>query len=112
MKKAMTKTMTQSLSIPTFTYSDDIDATATLALRKQLKQHIPDLTLLPFFIKALSLAMNDFPEMNCVIDPELDTEGYIKQYVVKKDHNFAVAIDSEHGLTTPNLKKVNEKSIA
>lgn len=27
MKKAMTKTMTQALSIPTFTYSDDMNAT-------------------------------------------------------------------------------------
>ena len=31
--------------------------------------------------------------------------------MIKKDHNFSVAIDSDHGLTTPNLKKVNEKSI-
>lgn len=37
MKKAMTKTMTQSLSIPTFTYSDDIDATDLMKLRKELK---------------------------------------------------------------------------
>lgn len=110
-KKAMTKTMTQSLSIPTFTYSDDIDATATMALRKDLKTHLPDLTLLPFFIKALSLAMTEFPLVNSIVDPAVDSEGYIKEYVIKKDHNYAVAIDSEHGLMTPNIKKVNEKSI-
>jgi 2-oxoisovalerate dehydrogenase E2 component (dihydrolipoyl transacylase) len=110
-KKAMTKTMTQALSIPTFTYSDDIDATATMNVRKELKQHINGLTLLPFFMKALSLAMNEFPIINSVTDPETCPEGYIKEYVIKKDHNFAVAIDSDHGLMTPNLKKVNEKSI-
>jgi len=99
------------LTIPTFTYSDDIDATKTMALRKELKNHIHDLTLLPFFIKALSLAMVEFPIINSIVNPELDSEGYIKEYVIKKDHNFSVAIDSDHGLITPNLKKVNEKSI-
>jgi 2-oxoisovalerate dehydrogenase E2 component (dihydrolipoyl transacylase) len=111
MKKAMTKTMTHALAVPTFTYSDDIDATHTMALRKELKSHIKDLTLLPFFIKALSLSMKEFPIVNSVVDPELDEEGYIKSYVVKHDHNFSVAIDSDHGLTTPNIKACNDKSI-
>jgi|TARA_B110000285_G_scaffold221793_1_gene275178 2-oxoisovalerate dehydrogenase E2 component (dihydrolipoyl transacylase) len=107
----MTKTMTQSLSIPTFTFSDDMDATALIQLRKELKESIPDLTFLPFFIKALSLAMNEYPIMNSLVNPEVDSEGYIKEYVIKKDHNFSVAIDSKDGLTTPNIKQVNRKSI-
>ena len=36
-KKAMTKTMTESLSIPFFTFSDEIDATKLIALRKEMK---------------------------------------------------------------------------
>lgn len=111
MKKAMTKTMTQALSIPTFTYSDDIDATDLMRLRTELKEHIPGLTMLPFFIKALSLAMKDYPIVNSVVNPELDAEGYIQEYVIKHDHNFSVAIDSDHGLTTPNLKQLQNKSI-
>ena len=31
--------------------------------------------------------------------------------MVKHEHNFSVAIDSGHGLTTPNIKGVNSKSI-
>lgn len=31
--------------------------------------------------------------------------------MIKKDHNFSVAIDSDHGLTTPNIKQINSKSI-
>ena len=111
MKKAMTKTMTQSLSIPTFTYSDDMDATSLIALRKELKQSIPDLTFLPFFVKAISLAMNEYPIVNSQVNPALDSEGYIQEYVIKKDHNFSVAIDSKDGLTTPNIKAVQGKSI-
>ena len=107
----MTKTMTQSLTIPMFGFSDDMDATGLFALRRELKQQIPDLTVLPFFMKALSLTMLEFPEINSLVDPELDASGYIQRYVVKKDHNFSVAIDSEHGLTTPNIKGVNHQSI-
>jgi len=43
-----------------------------------------------------------------MVDPELDHEGYIQQYVVKHDHNFSVAIDSPGGLTTPNIKNVQD----
>ena len=59
---------------------------------------------MPFFMKAISLAMNEFPMMNSVVDPEVDRDGYIKQYVIKNDHNFSIAIDSKDGLTTPNIK--------
>lgn len=76
-----------------------------------LKKTYSSLTLLPFFVKAASLAMNDFPVMNSHFNPETDDEGYIKEYVIKKDHNFTIAIDSKDGLTVPNIKKVQDKSI-
>jgi 2-oxoisovalerate dehydrogenase E2 component (dihydrolipoyl transacylase) len=104
MKKAMTKTMTESLSIPFFTFSDDMNATELVALRKQLKASIPKLTMLPFFIKACSLSMMEFPLVNSHIDNDLDDEGYIQRYVIKHDHNFSIAIDSPDGLTVPNIK--------
>lgn len=66
---------------------------------------------MPFFIKAISLAMNEFPIINSTVDQETDKDGYIKQYVIKGDHNFSIAIDSKDGLTTPNIKQVNRKSI-
>jgi pyruvate/2-oxoglutarate dehydrogenase complex dihydrolipoamide acyltransferase (E2) component len=31
--------------------------------------------------------------------------------VIKRDHNFSVAIDSKDGLTVPNIKAVQNKSI-
>ena len=91
--------------------SDDINATEVMALRNELKKDIEGLTILPFFIKALSMAMKEYPIVNSVVNPETDSEGYIKEYVIKKDHNFSVAIDSAHGLVTPIIKSVNTKSI-
>jgi len=49
--------MTQALQIPAFCFSDDMDATGLFELRRELKQQVPDLTVLPFFMKALSLAL-------------------------------------------------------
>lgn len=111
MKKAMTKTMTESRTIPFFTFSDEIDASNLMELRQVLKKSHKNLTLLPFFVKACSLAMNEYPIVNSNFNPETDEEGYIMEYVLKKDHNFSIAIDSKDGLTVPNIKKVQEKSI-
>ena len=80
-------------------------------MRKEAKCHIDGLTLLPFFIKALSLAMLEFPIVNSIVNPELDSDGLIKEYIIKKDHNFSIAIDSKEGLTTPNIKNINLKTI-
>jgi 2-oxoisovalerate dehydrogenase E2 component (dihydrolipoyl transacylase) len=106
MKKAMTKTMTESRSIPFFTFQDEVDATELMKLRQLLKKNHKNLTLLPFFVKAASLAMQEYPIVNSNFNPETDEEGYIKEYVIKKDHNFAIAIDSKDGLTVPNVKRI------
>jgi len=107
----MTKTMTESLSIPAFTFSDEMDSTKLIKLRKEMKQVHPKLTMLPFFMKACSIAMLEFPIVNSQVDNDLDADGYIQRYVIKKNHNFSVAIDSKDGLTVPNVKKVQDLSI-
>ena len=53
----MTKTMTDALSIPTFGYMDDYEAGKLIAMRKELKKSNEKLTMLPFFIKACSIAL-------------------------------------------------------
>jgi 2-oxoisovalerate dehydrogenase E2 component (dihydrolipoyl transacylase) len=67
--------------------------------------------MLPFFIKACSLAMNEYPIVNSHIDNDLDEDGYIQRYVIKHDHNFSIAIDSPDGLTVPGIKQVQNKSV-
>jgi len=71
----------------------------------------PKLTMLPFFVKACSLSMMQYPLMNTQVDNEVDADGLIQRYVLKKNHNFSVAIDSPDGLTVPNIKQVQKKSI-
>jgi 2-oxoisovalerate dehydrogenase E2 component (dihydrolipoyl transacylase) len=110
-KKAMTKTMTESLSIPFFVFSDEIDASKLIKLRKEMKASNPKLTLLPFFIKACSIAMTEYPIVNSQVDNDLDVDGFIQRYVIKHDHNFSIAIDSPDGLTVPNIKQCQTKSI-
>lgn len=106
MKKAMTKTMTESKQIPFLTFQDEYDVTELMELRQLLKKSYPKLTLLPFFVKAASIALNHYPVINSQFNPETCSEGYIKEYVMKKDHNISIAIDSKDGLTVPNIKKV------
>mgnify|MGYP002369593324 FL=1 len=107
----MTKTMTDALHIPFFAYMDDYQVSDIMKLWQDLKKTYSKLTMLPFFIKALSLGLSKFPLMNVNVNPETDEQGYIKEYVIKADHNIAVAIDSPHGLLVPTLKRVQEKSI-
>lgn len=110
-KKGMTKTMTESLKVPIFGFSDDYEASNLIKMRKEMKKQYEKLTMLPFFIKALSIGMKEFPLMNINVSPETDDDGYIKEYVIKGDHNFSVAIDSPHGLLVPVVRQIQNLSI-
>lgn len=76
-----------------------------------MKASHPKLTMLPFFVKACSIAMTEYPVVNSQVDNDLDQDGFIQRYVIKKDHNFSIAIDSPEGLTVPNIKQCQNKSI-
>lgn len=109
-KAAMAKAMVESVStIPHFTYSDEIDLTALVALRKELKpvyekQGIK-LTMMPFFVKAMSLALKQFPILNTQVNQDCTELTYFD------DHNIGMAVDSKVGLLVPNIKTCQEKSI-
>ncbi len=75
--KSQVQIITESKSIPFLTFQDDIIATRLISLRQELKQVYPKLTLLPFMVKACSIAMKDYPIINSVVDNEVDADGYI-----------------------------------
>jgi len=85
-----------------------MDCTELIKLRNEMKVLVPGgISILPFMMKAMSIALADYPLINSVVDPELGSDGLIKSYVIKAEHNFSVAVDSKEGLTTPIIKNVN-----
>ncbi|XP_017050735.1 lipoamide acyltransferase component of branched-chain alpha-keto acid dehydrogenase complex, mitochondrial [Drosophila ficusphila] len=109
-RKAMLKSMTESLKIPHFAYSDEIDMTQLVEFRNQLqaeanKNGVPKLTFMPFCIKAASIALSKYPVLNSSLD--LTNESLI----YKGAHNISVAIDTPQGLVVPNIKNCQAKNI-
>lgn len=109
-KAAMAKAMQESVStIPHFTYSDDIDLTNLVKLRKKLKPEYEaqgiKLTMMPFFMKAMSMAMRQFPIMNSQPNADCTELTYFE------DHNIGMAVDSKVGLLVPNIKGCQAMSI-
>ncbi|MDM7860894.1 dihydrolipoyllysine-residue acetyltransferase [Alteromonas sp. ASW11-36] len=107
---AMAKQMTESVStIPHFTVSDELEMSALIELRGQLKASLAEkgikLSFMPFFIKALSMTLQQFP----VLNSRLSADGSELTYLA--DHNIGLAVDSKIGLLVPNIKQVQDKSI-
>ncbi|KAK5080516.1 hypothetical protein LTR70_008834 [Exophiala xenobiotica] len=112
-QSAMFKSMTKSLSIPHFLYSDTINVTLLGTMRSRLNemrdpQSTPKFSYMPFVIKALSLAMNKHPLLNA----RLDTSDSAKpKLLMRSNHNIGVAMDTPAGLLVPVIKTVNARSI-
>lgn len=109
-KAVMAKAMTESVStIPHFTYCEEIDMTELIKLRLELKEVYSKqdikLTMMPFFMKAISLALKEFPVINSQVNDDCSEITYFN------DHNIGMAVDSKVGLLVPNVKQVQTKSI-
>lgn len=109
-KAAMARQMVESVStIPHFTYCEEIDMTDLMALRQGLKQEYGEqgvkLTMMPFFVKAMSLALKEHPILNSQLNDAASEIHYIKH------HNIGMAVDSKIGLLVPNIKDVASRSI-
>ncbi|MFT6267580.1 MAG: 2-oxoisovalerate dehydrogenase E2 component (dihydrolipoyl transacylase) [Alphaproteobacteria bacterium] len=107
---AMAKQMMASVStIPHFTVSDELCMDKLIELRNKLKPVFElesvKLSFLPFFIKALSLAMKTFP----VLNSRLNEAGTELTYL--SAHNIGIAVDSKIGLLVPNIKNVETLSL-
>jgi len=109
-KAIMAKAMMESVStIPHFTYCEEIDMTDLIKLRLELKEQYAKqdikLTMMPFFMKAMSLALKEFPIINSQVNADCSELTYFN------DHNIGMAVDSKVGLLVPNVKQVQNKSI-
>jgi 2-oxoisovalerate dehydrogenase E2 component (dihydrolipoyl transacylase) len=109
-KAVMAKAMVESVStIPHFTYCEEIDMTNLISLRSGMKETYAKqdikLTMMPFFMKAISLALKEFPIINTQVNADCTELTYFD------DHNIGMAVDSKVGLLVPNVKQVQNKSI-
>lgn len=109
-KAAMAKQMTLATStIPHFTFGDEVNVTALLALRKQLKPKAEKLgvrlTLMPFIMKAMAMAVQKYPVLNSRVNADCTEIHYLP------DCNIGMAVDSKIGLLVPNIKRVDKLSI-
>ena len=94
---------------PHFTYVDEVDMTDLVAMRGQLKglaaEYGVKLTYIPFIMKALVQAFQEFPTVNAVIN-EADLS-----MIVRGEVNIGIACDTPQGLYVPVIKNVEQKSI-
>lgn len=111
-QSAMFKSMTGSLNIPHFLYSDTVNITALSSLRKQINasrdSERPKLSYMPFIVKAVSLALNKYPLLNA----RLDTSGGRPQLQLRDQHNISVAVDTPAGLMVPVIHSAQTLSIS
>jgi pyruvate dehydrogenase E2 component (dihydrolipoamide acetyltransferase) len=97
------------VTIPHITQFDEADITEMEAFRKELnveyaKQKIK-ITPLAFMLKAVVVALQEFPEFNA----SLDNSG--ENLVLKKYFHIGVAVDTPNGLMVPVLRDVDKKGI-
>lgn len=109
-RAAMARQMADSVrTIPHFTYAEEFDLTELRALHAKLKAQYAEqgvrLTLMPFFIKAMSLALSEFPIMNAQLNDDATEITYFD------DHNIGMAVATKVGLMVPNIKAVQNKSL-
>lgn len=115
----MFKTMTRSLTIPHFLYADEVDFSNLVELRKRLNRvlaHGPavdgqpsKLSYLPFIIKAVSLALYQYPMLNARVDVDAKTSK--PRLVHRSQHNIGIAMDTPQGLVVPVIKDVGSLNI-
>ncbi|MBA3988769.1 MAG: dihydrolipoamide acetyltransferase [Idiomarina sp.] len=109
-KAAMARQMAESVrTIPHFTYAEEFDLTELRRVHQRLKAKYAEqgvkLTLMPFFIKALSLAIKEYPIMNAQLNDEATEITYFD------DHNIGMAVATKIGLMVPNIKGVQNMTL-
>lgn len=115
----MFKAMTNSLAIPHFLYTEEVGIDGLTGMRgkvnKLLKKgafgkDIPEkVSYMPFFIKALSIALKEYPIVNSRVT--FDAATGKPQLVHRPYHNIGVAMDTPSGLIVPNIKNVQDLTV-
>lgn len=102
-RKQIAKKMTQSLfTIPHVTHFEEVDMTRLLALREELKASGKPISVNAFFIKALIVALQDFPVFNAKLDEANE------QILLERQYHIGVATETTDGLIVPVVRDADK----
>ena len=106
----MVQTMTAANAVPQLGYSDEIVMDALWEMRGQLNKEAVakygvKVSFMPFILKATSLALKQFPQLNAHANADCTTLTH------RASHNLGLAMDTPRGLLVPNVKDVASLSI-
>ena len=103
------KMSTSRSRIPHITYVEDVDVTKLEDLRETMnkarKDSQPKLTMLPFLIRAMVIAIRDEPVVNARYD---DDNGVVHQYGAV---HAGIAVQTPTGLVVANLRHAEARGI-
>ncbi|WP_349401829.1 dihydrolipoamide acetyltransferase component of pyruvate dehydrogenase complex PdhC [Candidatus Phytoplasma solani] len=110
LRKAIAQKMVLSKNtIPETTLMDEINITALVTLRKQAKIQAEKqgikLTFMAFIMKAVAIALEEFPIFNASYDDDKE------EIILKKIINLGIAVDTKDGLIVPNVKNANKLNL-
>jgi len=102
------RTLQSAREIPHALNTIETDVTNLVLLRTKLKNEFinknkVNLTYLPFFIKAVSTAITEYPVINSV--------WTVDKIIIKRDVNVSLLIGTEDAVLAPVIKHTDKKSI-
>ncbi len=105
-RKQIAMKMSQSLfTIPHVCHYEEVDMTELLNFRKELKAMDENISAAAFFIKALAIALKDYPIFNAKLDEENEVIR------LEKSVHMGIAADAEEGLIVPVIRDADKKSL-
>ncbi len=105
-RKQIAMKMSQSLfTIPHVCHYEEVDMTELLNFRKELKAMDENISAAAFFIKALAIALKDYPIFNAKLDEENEVIRLAKSV------HMGIAADAEEGLIVPVIRDADKKSL-
>ena len=112
--RGVRRTIAQRMSeahriVPPVTHVEECDVTELNATRKLANERNPDdikLTFLPFIVKAVVTALQDYPAMNASLDEAA------QEIVFHDSYDIGVAVDTDAGLTVPVVRNADRKRLA
>ncbi|MFC1742608.1 dihydrolipoamide acetyltransferase family protein [Candidatus Riflebacteria bacterium] len=105
LRKTLAKNMEKSQKIPVAAVHDFTQIDNLKNLRERINQRNKRVSFQPFFLKALALALKDYPVINSHYHEKSQS------YTCFSAINIGFAVDTTEGLLVPVIKDIGNKSI-